>query len=557
MTPDFFPQYLARWQFGMSLSFHFLFVPLSLGLLLGINILQTAHAMSRRLTLARAAAFWSRILLLVWATGMITGYPLRWQLSDHWAYYLHEAEPVLTRVFAIEGAILWPMILAMLAITWLRGWLASPVLALIGWLLLAVMSVQAWTILSVNAWMQNPGQLTQIQGRWQVQSVWQLLLSEMALHKLTHTLAAAMLSGAFFIFALAGLWQRLRRHASVARVSVGVAVWIGFGAALAVLLSGHMSASGVAKLQPLKFAAFEAHWRNGHVDAPLVLWARPEDEARINRDELAIAGLMGLLIEGQEGSPAGLDELAQELAWLELAQQSGGKVEGVAGITPQALQALRPVVAQRYGLEKWATLSAAERAQAVAQAAAPPVAVTFYAFRAMVASGLICLALTALAFLRRRRLREGRLPGLMRALVWAAPLPWIAILCGWVVAEVGRQPWVIYGRFSVHQAASIMHGTRGGELNLLQMSLAGAAISSVFIVALRSILLAGPDRAHWLDARHLWATAPAATNFRAHVRRWLDAGAWRTLSRHAPGWRRRGRAWQDTVFRPRVQLRRR
>jgi cytochrome d ubiquinol oxidase subunit I len=158
---------------------------------------------------------------------------------------------------------------------------------------------------------------------------------------------------------------------------------------------------------------------------------------------------------------------------------------------------LRDSVATKMG-ERWATLTEAEQVQTVAKAARPPITPVFFAFRAMVGSGTACLALCAFAFIKRRELIKGQRPGLLKLLGLAAPLPWIAIISGWAVAEMGRQPWTIYEHLPTFHASSLPT-LQTGVGTFFFMLMAGVAIAVTFLLVARSIFRAGPDAEHWLD----------------------------------------------------------
>lgn len=505
-----------RWQFGLSASFHFLFVPLSLGLLLCMNILQTLHVVTRRSAPQRAARFWGRLFLLVWATGLITGYPLRWQLMALWDQYLQTAAPVFKEIFAIEGLIAPLMIGCVIVLIGLRAWLPAWVTMALGWLLLVFMGIQSFAILSINAWMQHPHVVSYDSSAWHVPSVLPLLLNETALHKGLHTLSAAMLSGAFCLLAISSHFMVQRKHLATSHASFQVAAWVGLGAVVCVLWSGHWSAAGVSKTQPMKFAAFEAHWQADAGPAPLVVWARPDEAHDVNRQELAIPYLMSLLETGDLSSPPGIIDLTRgiehklqrmgpvhhepdpadrlqhmQLAGLDHSLELPGQDEERAWLR------LRESVAVRMG-PAWDKLSAQAQISQVARAARPPVAAVFMAFRVMVGSGLLCLAVCLLVFFKRDSLTQGHHLNWLRWLKWTAPLPWLAIISGWGVAEMGRQPWTIYEHLPTFQASSLP-SLENGVLVFFAMLMAGAVLATAFMRLAKSIIATGPDAERWLD----------------------------------------------------------
>jgi len=486
---------LSRWIFGLSASFHFLFVPLSIGLLVCINLLQTAHAISRRPSLEAAATFWSRLFLLTWATGIATGYPLRWQLTELWERYLHVAKPVFSAVFEIEGLLLWPMVGLVLALTLGRQWLHPLLRALLGWVLLGVLCTQSLTILSINAWMQVPQMLPVGPDGAPLPHLPTLLLHPTTLHKTWHTLSAAMLCGAFFVFALSAGLMRQGRELPLARVSVGAAVWVGLLGALSVMLSGHESVLGVADRQPMKFAAFEGHWRAEPHAAPLVLWAKIDAQRGVNHHAVEIPYVMSLLRDLSLKSPPGVHDVGQQWGEQFLRDSVFDTLSQNVGLARMA-----QVLEQRHGAA-WHSMGTEARAQALAQAMQPPVRPLFYLFRLMVFSGVVTCLLCVLAFWQRKRLRAGRRPWLMGCLAWCAPLPWVATLSGWAVAEMGRQPWVVYGILPTGMASGPAgHGV--GVADLLQLFASGLLIALVYAWASHSVWAAGSTRPHWLDTRH-------------------------------------------------------
>lgn len=512
MPASDFPLHLCRTLFGLSACFHFLFVPLSIGLLLCMNLLQTHHVISKRSSLNDAATFWSRLFFLVWAAGVITGYALRAQVTDIWSHYLQAATPVLNAIFGIEGFIAPFMIGGVVAITWLRKWLPSVVIMLVGWCVMGFILVQALTILSVNAWMQVPSMLTYSAGNWQLESVQQILLSSTSLHKFFHTITASLLCGAFFVFAVAGYFLKTGRNTEMARDSLLVACWTGWMACMATLYSGHASTLGVLKNQPMKFAALEAHWNSRPGAAPLVLLAWPHVGEGHNTYELSVPKLMSLLGAGTiDQSPLGINDLTRQIQnhlqqrqHVPIAHTPTVHIPGVASGLDTVFRSvtqppppqvapwlkLRDALAKQRG-EAWQSMSEQEQIQAVVHHAQPPVLLVFILYRIMVLCGVICLLLCTWAFIKRQSLLTGQHTTLLDVLMWATPLPWIAILSGWGLAEIGRQPWTIYEHLPTIRAAQSMPLDTGLTTSLLLL-LSGLGVGGVFIHLMRWLIRTGP-----------------------------------------------------------------
>lgn len=485
MSTDVFVHGLIRLQFGLSAGFHFLFVPLSLGLLLCICLLQTQYALHQRPGALKAARFLVRFFVVTWAVGIATGYPLRWQLQGEWGRYTQSAAPVLREIFAIEGAIAPLMLAGVLALAVGRRWIGPRVLACVSWGLLAVMAVQAWTILSVNAWMQHPVGVDFAASGWRLQSLQAVLFSQTALDKFVHTWAASVLVGAFFVLALCAVFVLRGRHADTVEALVPLAAWMAFGASIVAALSGHASAHHVAEVQPMKFAAFEAHWRAEPGLAPLVLVGLPDEAAGHNRHEVSLPGLMSLLA-GRQDAPPGLLDLTDQARADVARALAQPDAPGSAGWL-----ALHRAVAARSGAA-WAGLSPDEQLDRVAQATRPPVRPLFVAFRVMVGCGVLLLGVSALVFWHRHALARGGRLGLLRLLPWMAPLPWVATLSGWAVAEVGRQPWTVQGQLPTWTAAHLPP-VESAAPGFFLMFVCGLLLAVVYVAACRFILRAGPD----------------------------------------------------------------
>ena len=183
MSTTEFLFHLSRLQFGLSAGFHYLFVPLSLGLLLCANILRTCHLRTRHLAYEESARLFTRFFLLTWLVGVATGYPLRWQLTQFWSAYSAEAMPVLSAIFDIEALIGPVMLGGVLLLTLGTRVLNASWLHVVGWVLWVAMLAQAFTILSVNAWMQHPVGARHDGTRWVLESLQAVLLNPTALHK--------------------------------------------------------------------------------------------------------------------------------------------------------------------------------------------------------------------------------------------------------------------------------------------------------------------------------------------------------------------------------------
>ncbi|WP_140637210.1 cytochrome ubiquinol oxidase subunit I [Methylibium rhizosphaerae] len=488
MTPDTLVLTLMRLEFALTASFHYLFVPLTLGLVLALALMEAAHVGGGRAVWRDAARFWRRFFVLAWLVGMATGYPLRWQLQAQWQGYSLQVREVLEAVMRLEAGIA-PLMLSLVAVLSLAGHkLGARVRLTLSVLLVLAMAAQAAGILTLNAWMQHPVGVRFSADGAQLRSLAAVFANPYAHTKIAHTLSAAVVTGAFFMLAGSGWYLLRRRHLEVARASMRVALPMALAGMLATLWSGHESALDVARHQPMKFAAMEAHWHTGDEAAALVLWGRPDVNGRRNVQPLELPKAMGWLAGGEGGSPAGIDQLLeQSRARLRAAVQPGA---------PAALAGWRSLyeqTARRQG-DAWARLAPEQRIEVAAQASLPHVPSLFVAFRLMVGIGLLLLALLCLAWWRRGRLESGlagrRTLGL---LVCCLPLPWVATLAGWAVAEMGRQPWVVYGQLPT-SAAAVLPTLASGIGEIVAFMAAYGLLGLAFVAGCWWLLARGPQR---------------------------------------------------------------
>lgn len=496
---------LMRLEFAFTASFHYLFVPLTLGLALALALLEAAHVRSGRTVWRDAARFWRRFFVLAWLVGMATGYPLRWQLQAQWQGYSAQVHQVLQAVMGLEACIA-PLMISLVALLTLGGHKLGPRVRLaLSVLLVLTMATQAVGILTLNAWMQHPVGVRFTADGAQLRSLAAVFANPYAHTKIAHTLSAAVVTGAFFMLAAAGFYLLKRRHLEVARASLRVALPMGLAGLLATLWSGHESALDVARDQPMKFAAMEAHWHAGEKSAALVLWGRPDMRSQRNEQPLELPQVMGWLAGGEGKAPAGIHELMdQARARLRAAVLPGASAD-LAG-----WRSLYEQTARRHA-GQWPRLSAQQRIELAAQASVPHVPSLFVAFRVMVGTGLLLLALLCLAWWRRNRL-EGGLAGrrTLGLLVCCLPLPWVATLAGWAVAEMGRQPWVVYGQLPT-AAAAVLPTLADGVGEMVTIFAAYGLLGACFVVGCMWLLAQGPQLASvWgFVLRRRWRRGPA------------------------------------------------
>ncbi len=486
MSPDPFVLMLSRIQFGLTIGFHYVFVPLTLGLVVAVAAMDTLRVVTGRHDWRRAARFWYRFFVLAWLVGMATGYPMRMQIEQQWAGYGAHAREVIRAIMGFEGWIAPAMASLVLILASLAHRQPAIDRAITRWLLAGVMLLQAACIVTLNAWMQHPVGTEPGTGGLEIVSLREIFLSPTALLKVAHTLSAGLLTGACFIAAISSFYLIRRRHPDVARPSLALALPMAALALGAVVWSGHASTREVMRQQPMKFAAIEAHWQKDDGPSALALVAWPDLESQSNRYALAIPRLMSWLATHSDASPAGIRDLVRAAETrIDAALRNPGDDAGVGWRQLHARTAETRA--------DWATLAPRERIRATALASVPSVPTLFAGFRLMVGSALLLSLVLAWALVRRRDLGAGGPQWPLRLLCLALPLPWLATFAGWTVAEAGRQPWVIYEQMATASAARLP-STTGAVLELLIFAAAYALIGIAVAAALGALLRAGPRR---------------------------------------------------------------
>jgi len=400
----------ARWQFGITTIYHFLFVPLTIGLALVVAILETRWVRSRDPKWLRATKFWGKLFLINFAIGVVTGIVQEFQFGMNWSSYSRFVGDIFGAPLAVEGLLAFFLESTFLGL-WIFGWdrLSPRLHAATAWLVSLGTIISAFWILAANAWMQNPVgyRINPITGRAELESFLDLVRNPMAWHHLGHTVLAAALTAGVFVLAISG-WHLLRRPDSpVFRASAGLAAILVLVSSLGSAISGHFQGQEVADLQPMKHAAVEAHWETEAPAAFSIVAIPLQDEGR-NLFDIRIPRVLSLLTDHSWTSEVrGINDLQAEY-------------EGTFG--PGDYR--------------------------------PPVAAVYWSFRVMVGAGFFLIGLGALGawFMYRKRLHEVR--WYHRVALLSLGLPFLANITGWVVTEIGRQPWSVYNVLLVRDSVS-------------------------------------------------------------------------------------------------------
>ncbi|MBW1889543.1 MAG: cytochrome ubiquinol oxidase subunit I [Deltaproteobacteria bacterium] len=389
---------LSRLQFAAATMFHFLFVPLTLGLSVLIAVMETRYVQTGDETYLRMTKFWGKLFLINFALGVVTGITLEFQFGTNWSRYSAYVGDIFGSLLAIEATAAFFLESTFIGI-WIFGWkkLSKKAHAAVMWMVALAGNFSAFWILTANGWMQHPVGYVIKNGRAELSDFGAVLTNKFAILEFVHMVPAAMITGTFFVMGISAYHLLKKQHVDVATKSFNIALIFGLVASLMVALTGDLHGVHVSKVQPAKLAAMEAHWET-QTQAPIVLFAIPDQQNERNLIEI-------------------------------------GKIPYIL-----SLLAHHDINAEVKGLRDFPK---DER---------PPVLITLFAFRTMVALGTLFPLLTIIGLVLRKKLIEN--PWYLWIMVFSIPLPYLAIEMGWVLAEVGRQPWIVYGLMKTSDAAS-------------------------------------------------------------------------------------------------------
>ncbi|MBX2806731.1 MAG: cytochrome ubiquinol oxidase subunit I [Hyphomicrobiales bacterium] len=464
--PDSLLVDLSRLQFALTAMYHFLFVPLTLGLSILIAMMETVYVMTRRKIWRDMTKFWGVLFGINFALGVATGITMEFQFGMNWAYYSHYVGDVFGAPLAIEGLMAFFLEATFVGLFFF-GWdKLKPVTHLaVTWLMALGTNFSALWILIANGWMQNPvgAEFNPETMRMEVTDFVAVMLNPIAQAKFVHTVSAGYVTGAAFVLGVSAFYLLRGQYQALAKRSFAIASAFGLASALSVVVLGDESGYSLTDHQKMKLASIEGMWHTEDAPASFTAIGIPDMEARETHYAIEIPWVMGLI------GTRSIDETIPGI--FDLVDRAEGHIRN--GLL--AYDALEEIKA---GADDRTTRARFDHAQGdlgyalllkryvddprtanddqIRQAAwdtVPGVPSLFFSFRVMVLIGFFFILLFALAVWHTAK--EADLPKwLLRAAVLAIPLPWIGVEVGWFVAEFGRQPWVIEGVLPTFLAAS-------------------------------------------------------------------------------------------------------
>ena len=447
---------LSRWQFAVTALFHFLFVPLTIGMTWILFIMEAVFVMTGREIYRDMTKFWGKLFGINFAIGVATGLTMEFEFGTNWSYYSHYVGDVFGAPLAIEGLMaffLESTFVGMFFLGWDR---LSRRQHLAGTLLMALgTNFSALWILIANGWMQNPvgSEFNYLTMRMELVSFSEIVFNPVAQVKFIHTVAGGYVAGSMFVLSISSYYLLKGRDIAFAKRSFSVAAGFGVAAIFSVILLGDESGYEVGEVQRVKLAAIEAEYHTEPAPAAFTLVGFPDDEAMETHYAIKIPYALGIIAtRSLDEEVMGLSDLMKlheprirngMIAYDYLVKLRSGQdtPENIAGFNATKQDLGYGLLLKRY-TEKVIDATEAQIQQAVKDSI-PQVAPVFWAFRMMVGSGMVMLVLFLLAFYYNARRQIEQKRWLLKAILCALPLPWVAIEAGWFVAEFGRQPWAI------------------------------------------------------------------------------------------------------------------
>lgn len=388
---------LSRLQFAAATMFHFIFVPLTLGISVLIACMETAYVRTGNEVYKKMAKFWGKIFLVNFALGVVTGITLEFQFGTNWSRYSAYVGDIFGSLLAIEATAAFFLESTFIGV-WHFGWkkLSPKAHMISAWCVAVASNLSAIWIIIANGFMQDPKGFVMRNGRAEMTDFVEIITNKWAWLQFFHMIPAAMCVGGFFIMGVSAWHIARKSNLDFFNKSFKIGAAVACIFTVVVVLEGHVHGNNMSLKQPAKLAAMEAHWET-QTQAPLYLLVIPGENGKNILEAFPIPGALSFIAYNDFNAEVkGLNDIPED-----------------------------------------------ER---------PPVTITFLAFRTMVGIGTIMPVLALFGWVMRNKL--DKFPMYLKVLPYCIPLPYIAIWAGWTVAEVGRQPWIVYGIMKTADAVS-------------------------------------------------------------------------------------------------------
>lgn len=442
---------LSRIQFAFTIAFHYIYPPLSIGLGVLLVIMEGMYLKTGNKLYEQMTKFWVKIFALTFAMGVASGIVMEFEFGTNWATYSRFVGDVFGSALAAEGIFAFFLESGFLAVL-VFGWnKVSPKMHFFSTIMVSFGSMlSAVWIVVANSWQQTPAGYhivgEGINARAEITDFWEMVFNPSSMERLSHVLSGAWLAGAFMVLSVSAYYLLRKKHVEFAKSSFKIALGLALFASLFQLFTGHQSAVGISKTQPAKLAAFEAHYDSSGV-GDLYLFGWVNDRQQEVKLGFKIPGMLSYLVHGDSKKP----------------------LTGLNAFKPE------------------------DR---------PPVNIVFQSYHIMVAIGfgLIALSLIGIYMLWRGKLFEKR--WLLWVFVFSVLGPQIANQLGWISAEVGRQPWIVYNLLRTSEALSKVVTANQVMFSLILFTLVYLLLFILFIYLLNEKIKHGPEGAEKIPSEY-------------------------------------------------------
>ena len=510
---------LSRLQFALTAMYHFLFVPLTLGLSILLAMMETVYVMTGRTIWRDMTKFWGLLFGINFVLGVATGLTMEFEFGMNWAYYSHYVGDIFGAPLAIEGLMAFFLEATFVGLFFFGWGKLSPRAHLaVTWLMALGTNFSALWILIANGWMQHPvgAAFNPDTMRMEVTDFMAVLFNPTAQAKFVHTVSAGYVCGTAFVLGISAFYILRGRHIELAKRSFVLASAFGVAAALSVIVLGDESGYTITDDQKMKLAAIEAMWETEAAPAPITAFGIPDMQTHTTNYAVKIPWVMGLI------GTRSIDEQIPGI--FDLVQHAEARIQN--GLTAyaalQKFKANRNDTAARVAFLKssedmgYALLlkqyiddplkATPEQIRDAAWSSVPSVPSLFFAFRFMVLFSFILLG--AFATSLWYTMREAEAPRwVFRMALCVLPLPWLAAELGWFVAEFGRQPWIIDGVLPTFLATSEL-GVADLAITIIGFTVVYATLAVIEVTLMVQAIKKGPDA--YLAAAHGFGVTQAA-----------------------------------------------
>jgi cytochrome bd ubiquinol oxidase subunit I len=463
---------LSRLQFALTAMYHFLFVPLTLGMSFMLVIMESVYVLTRKEIWRTITRFWGMLFGINFVLGVATGLTMEFEFGTNWSYYSHYVGDIFGAPLAIEGLMAFFLEATFVGLMFF-GWdkLSKPAHLMVTFFVALGSNLSALWILIANGWMQNPvGATFNPQTmRMEVADFGAVLFNPVAQAKFVHTVSAGYVCAAVFVMGVSAIYLLRGKWVSVAKRSMAVAAAFGLASSLSVVVLGDESGYALTDNQKMKLAALEAMWHTEPAPAGLTLFGIPDVKAHETKFAVQVPYVLGLISTRSFDKPV--------IGILELVDIAEHRIKsGVVAydaveklkVAPNDMalraqfEAHKADLGYGYLLKKYVADPRTANDATIIKASLdviPNVPVMFWSFRIMAGIGFAMIGLFALAFamVTFNKIDNKLFLGIC---VLAIPLPWVAIELGWVLAEIGRQPWAVDGVLPTFMGASSLTKTQ-------------------------------------------------------------------------------------------------